>query len=76
MNKDEVEIAAKLVFTVFQILKEFKENGRYSGNHSSQQYSLLERRCDPARGTAQRRLPDPNPDQRRKTDFDSKSKAA
>jgi hypothetical protein len=79
MNKDEIEIvAAVLIKVIRKILKEYNENGRYSGNRSPKPISILnlERRRGPARGMTYRKLPDPNPDQRRKTDFDSKSKAA
>jgi hypothetical protein len=76
MNNVEMEMAGLVIKLIREILKEFKENGRYNNNRSSQGYSLLERRCGPARGTAYRTLPDPNPHQRRGTDVDSTSKAA
>jgi hypothetical protein len=76
VNNLEIEITGMAIKLIREVLKEFKESGRYNNNRSSQGYSLLERRCGPARGTAYRTLPDPNPHQRRKTDFGSKSKAA
>jgi len=77
MNKFGIDIA-EIFFreAIRQILEEYVRTGRYNNNRSSQQHSIWERRCGPARGTAYRKLPDPNPHQRRKTDYDSQSKAA
>jgi len=62
---------------IHQVLEKFKKDGRYDGNHpSSDPISIWERRRGQARGTAYRALPDPNPHQRRKTDFGTESKAA
>lgn len=61
---------------VRRILEEYAKTGRYVGDSWTHQYSIFERRCGLPRGVAHRQLPDPNLHQRRKTDFDSKSKAA
>jgi hypothetical protein len=62
--------------TIRQILEEYVKNGRYRNHRLSRQNSIWERRCGPARDTAYRTLPDPNPHRRRETDFGSKLKAA
>jgi hypothetical protein len=77
MSNFGVEITSVVLKEILrQVLEEFMRNGRYGTDRPSQQQSILERRCGPARGTAYRALPDPNPYRRRITDFDSKSKAA
>jgi hypothetical protein len=77
MSKLEIEIAGMVLKEgIRRILEEYAKTGRYRGNHSSHQLSIWERRYGPARGTAHRALPDPHPHERRRTDFDSKSKAA
>lgn len=77
MSNFGIEITGMVIKeTIRQILEEYVKNERYRNHRPSQQHSILERRCGPARGTAYRTLPDPNPHQRRKTDFGSKSKAA
>ena len=55
-----------------RILTEHSENGRYLSDSWSKDLSIWERRSGPARGVAYRKLPDPNPHQRRSSD----SKAA
>ena len=77
MNKLGMEITSMVLKELIRrILEEHVNTGRYNNNRSSSVLSILERRYLPARGTAYRALPDPNPNRRRKTDFDSKSKAA
>jgi hypothetical protein len=77
MSNFGIEITGIVVKeTIRQILEEYMKNGRYLNRGSSQQHSILERRCGAARGTAYRKLPDPNPHQRRKTDFSEGKKAA
>jgi hypothetical protein len=77
MSDFGIDFAAMVVRELIrQILEGYVKTGRYRSHRSSHQHSILERRYGPARGTAYRTLPDPNPDQRRKTDFGSKSKAA
>ena len=68
MSNLGIEITGIVLKEVIRkILQEWVRNGQLS-RHSSGQHSILERRCGPARGTAYRKLPDPSPHQRRKTD--------
>jgi hypothetical protein len=69
MSSDaELEIAGTLIKAVIEILEEWLKNGGLSHDCSAP-LSILERRYGPAKGTAYRKLPDPNPHERRTTDF-------
>jgi hypothetical protein len=74
MSNFGIEITEMVIKELLRrILTEHSKNGRYISDGWNKQSSILERRCGSARGVAYRKLPDPNPHQRRSIDFDSKA---